>query len=413
MSNLALDGGTPELAGLGDLPSWPRARPGDEEALTGVLRSGHWGSTSGTGVADFERQFAAYQDAEHGTALTNGTIALVAALRACGVGLGDEVIVPPYTFVATASAALFVGAVPVFADVDPQSHMLDPESVEAAITDRTRAVIPVHLGGRTADMDAFRKIGTTHRIAVIEDCAQAIGTRYKGVGVGGLGDVGTFSFQSSKNMTAGEGGLVTTNDPRTADALYSLVNVGRTRGGGWYEHKHVGYNLRITEFQAAILTRQLHHHPTDQKTRTRNAELLLDELGDIEGLQLPAPDPDLTTHGHHLFMFRVPELGEIGLRDTAAAALEAEGVTAATGYVPLHRNQPLLDEARGIAARLGQEYPEPSCPGTDLVSQDTIWLPQRMLLGTDEQTRAIARAIGKVVRAGDSLSHHSTKAATR
>lgn len=404
MSDLAIDGGTPELAETGGLPPWPAVEQGDEEALLEVLHSGHWGSTSGSGVAAFQQEFAAYQDAEHGIALANGTLALVAALRACGVGLGDEVIVPPYTFIATASAALFVGAIPVFADVDPSSHLLDPASVEAAITDRTRAVIPVHLGGRAADMDAFRRLGSTHGVAVIEDCAQAIGTRYRGVAVGGLGDVGTFSFQSSKNMTAGEGGLVTTNDARTADALYSVINVGRTRGGGWYEHQQVGFNLRMTEFQAALLDRQLSRHPITQKTRAHNAQLLEDSLADVAGVQLPAGDPHLTTHGHHLFMFRVPELGERGLRDAAVTALEAEGLTAATGYVPLHRNEALLSEARGIAERLGQEYPESPCPGTDLVSRDTIWLPQRMLLGSEEQTHAIARALRKVIGAGDSLS---------
>src|SRR5699024_9882388 len=140
-------------------------------------------------VAEFEREFAAYHETAHGTALANGTLALVAALRACGVGVGDEVIIPPYTFIATASAALFVGAVPVFADVDPDTHLLDPYAVEAAITSRTRALIPVHLGGRAADMQSFTRLGREHDLAVIEDCAQAVGTRYRGTPVGALGDV--------------------------------------------------------------------------------------------------------------------------------------------------------------------------------------------------------------------------------
>ena len=149
----------------------------------------------------------------------------------------------------------------MFSDIDPDTHMLDPEAVKAVITPRTRAVIPVHLGGRAANMEAFQSIGRDHGLAIIEDCAQAIGTRYRGTPVGALGDVGTFSFQSSKNMTAGEGGLVTTNDDERASRLYSLVNVGRVRGGGWYQHEIVGYNLRLTEFQGALLRRQLHDHP--------------------------------------------------------------------------------------------------------------------------------------------------------
>lgn len=412
MSDLALDGGAPELSGLGELPAWPQLRPGDEEALLAVLRSGNWGSTSGTVVAGFEREFADYHEVAHGTALANGTLALVAALGACGVGVGDEVIVPPYTFIATAAAALFVGAVPVFADIDPDTHMLDPEAVKAVITPRTRAVIPVHLGGRAANMEAFQSIGRDHGLAIIEDCAQAIGTRYRGTPVGALGDVGTFSFQSSKNMTAGEGGLVTTNDDERASRLYSLVNVGRVRGGGWYQHEIVGYNLRLTEFQGALLRRQLHDHPADQEVRERNAGILTSELGGFDEVQLNPSDPDLTTHGHHLFMLRVPELGRQGLRDTAVAALKAEGVEATTGYVPLHRNQAVQTEARQIAARLGQTRPEPECPAADLVSQDTLWLPQRMLLGSEEQTRAIARAIRKVVSSGEALREHDLKEAS-
>lgn len=409
MSILALDGGMPELSGVGELPAWPRRRPGDDEALLDVLRSGKWGSTAGTVVAEFEREFAEYHETAHGTALANGTLALVVALRACGVGVGDEVVVPPYTFIATASAALFVGAVPVFADVDPDTHLLDPYAVEAAITSRTRAIIPVHLGGRAADMEAFARLGREHDLAVIEDCAQAVGTRYRGTPVGTLGNVGTFSFQSSKNMTAGEGGLVVTNDDELGSRLYSLVNVGRVRDGGWYQHESVGYNLRMTEFQGALLRRQLQQHPADQEVRARNAEILRTELDGVDGIQLTPKDPDLTTHGHHLFMLRLPALGEHDLRDTAVAALAAEGVEAATGYVPLHRNRAVEAEARQLAERLGQARPEPVCPATDLVSRDTVWLPQRMLLGSEEQTQAIARAVRKVVTAGDALRAHQGK----
>lgn len=403
MSTLALYGGPPELSAPGQFPSWPPVGPGDDEALTDVLHSGHWGSTSGSVVSRFQDNFADYQDARHGVALANGTLALVAALRACGVGIGDEVIVPPYTFVATASSALFVGAIPVFADIDPETHLLDPGAVEAAITPRTRAVIPVHLGGLAADMDAFRRIGEDHGLAVIEDCAQAIGTRYKETAVGGLGDVGTFSFQSSKNMTAGEGGLVTTNDQELAGALYTTINVGRVPGGGWYQHQNVGYNLRMTEFQGALLSQQLKRHPEEQEVREGNARILESELRGVDGVVLPRADDAVTAHGRHLFLLRVPELGRMGLRDVAVDALEAEGVTAATGYVPLHVNDAVQKEARAIAERLGQDRPEPACLQAEIVAEDTIWLPQRMLLGTREQTHGIARAIRKVVGSADDL----------
>lgn len=399
MSDLALNGGVAELAHCEDLPRWPRALPGDEEALLDVLRSGNWGSTSGDQVARFQQEFATYQGVGEAVALANGTLAIVAALRACGVGLGDEVIVPPYTFIATAAAPLLVGAIPVFADVDPENHLLDPEAVRAVLTPRTRAVIPVHLGGRAADMDEFRRIAADHGLHLIEDCAQAAGTRYKGVGVGAIGDVGTFSFQSSKNLSAGEGGGVTSDDPSMGEKLYSLINVGRVRDGGWYEHQSVGYNLRMTEFQGALLRRQLHHHPADQEVRERNARLLEEELRGVWGLHLSPPDPHLTTHGRHLHLMRVPELGREGLRDAAVDALKAEGVPAVAGYVPLHRNRAILDEARALAARLGQDFSPSLCPGADLVSRDTIWLPQQTLLGEEGQTRAVARAVRKVVGA--------------
>lgn len=404
MSELAVHGGTPALQGLGDFPAWPQPDAAEEQALLEVYRSGKWGSTTGPVVAEFEQEFAHYQDASHGTALVNGTLAIVAALRACGVGLGDEVIVPPYTFIATASAALFLGAVPVFADVDPQTHLLDPAASAAAITARTRAIVPVHLAGRAADMDAFRELGRSHGIAVIEDCAQAIGTRFRGQAVGSLGDMGTFSFQSSKNITAGEGGLVTTSDPALADALYSLVNVGRVPGGGWYQHDSVGYNLRLTEFQGAVLREQLKRFDSLQQVRDQNAALLRELLADVDGVQVDPVDPRVSNHGQHLFIFRVPELGQAGKRDAAVAALHAEGVVgAATGYVPLHRNEAVRTDSADLASRLGQPLPQSECPNADLVSSDTIWLPQYALLGSAEQTTAIAEAIRKVVTAADEL----------
>lgn len=397
MRTLAIHGGTPVMADQEPLPSWPQPRAEDENALRDVLWSGAWGSTQGAVSSDFAEEFARYQEAAHGITVGNGTLGLVAALRACGVGLGDEVVVPPYTFIATASAALFVGAVPVFADVDPTTHLMDPDAVENVITDRTRAIVPVHLAGRPADMDAFRALGDRHGLRVIEDCAQAIGSAYRGRAVGAIGDVGVFSFQSSKNMTSGEGGAIVTDDDALADALYSLVNVGRVRDGGWYEHRSVGYNLRMTEFQAAILRGQLRRHPMEQRVRERNARILDAELRRTdEEILLPSEDPAVTRHGHHLYLLRLPALGAAGLRDTAVRALGAEGVTASPGYVPLHRNEPLVSERRTVAERLGRPAPEDDCPHTDLLASDTVWLPQTMLLGSEQQTRTIARVLVEI-----------------
>jgi dTDP-4-amino-4,6-dideoxygalactose transaminase len=376
------------------MPDWPEYGDDEAKALLEVLNSGKWGSTSGDVVATFEQEFAEYQQAGHAICLANGTLAIAVALRASGVGIGDEVIVPPYTFIATASAALFVGAVPVFADVDPDTHLLDPAAVEAAITERTKAIVVVHLAGRPADMDAFTALGARHGLAVIEDAAQAHGAAYKGRPVGAIGDLGTFSFQSSKNITAGEGGAVLTDSPKLASALYSLVNVGRVPGGGWYQHEVVGYNLRLTEFQAAILRVQLRRHPRLQEIRERNARLLTDLLSDVDGVRLAPDDPAITAHGRHLFMLRVPALAAPGRREAALKSLAAAGLDRVSpGYVPLHRNAAVLREAQAITDRLGQPYPEPNCPNADQVSTDTLWLPQTYLLGTEDQTQALATTL--------------------
>jgi dTDP-4-amino-4,6-dideoxygalactose transaminase len=376
------------------MPDWPEYGDEEAKALLEVLNSGHWGSTSGDVVATFEREFAEYQQAGHAVCLVNGTLAIAIALRAAGVGIGDEVIVPPYTFIATASAALFVGAVPVFADIDPDTHLLDPVAAEAAVTERTKAVVVVHLAGRPADMDAFRALGARHGLTVIEDAAQAHGAAYKGRPVGAIGDLGTFSFQSSKNITAGEGGAVLTDSAELAGALYSLVNVGRVPGGGWYQHETVGYNLRLTEFQAAILRVQLRRHPRLQELRERNARLLTELLSDVDGIQLAPEDPAITAHGRHLFLLRIPG------RDAVLESLTAAGITRVSpGYVPLHRNAAVLRDSQAITTRLNQPYPEANCPNADQVSTDTIWLPQPYLLGTEDQTRSIATTITKAVTA--------------
>ena len=378
--------------------TWPVHDQDEERALLEVLRSGHWGSTSGDTVAAFEREFAAAQQARHAICVCNGTLAIAAALRAVGVGVGDEVVVPSYTFIATASAALFVGALPVFADVDPATHLLDPRAVEAAITERTKAVIPVHLAGRPADMDAFTALGRSHGVAIIEDAAQAHGAAYRGRPVGAIGDASTFSFQSSKNITAGEGGAVLTDDDELAHSLYGLVNVGRVPGGGWYQHLSVGYNLRLTEFQAALLRVQLGRHQELQRIRERNAGLLTRLLSEDDAFLLPGEDPAVTAHGRHLFLFRVPSLAVGDRKDQALRALAAEGVTGVSpGYQPLHRNQALLRESAELAQRLGREYHPNQCPETDRVAADTVWLAQPNLLSDEDSTVALAQSLRKAV----------------
>ena len=207
---LALLGGTPVKAR--PFPTWPQYDENEEKALIDVLHSRIWWRTPGKQTLEFEERFAAYQEAKYGIACTNGTAALEIAVAALGIGLGDEVIVPDFTFIATASAVLSVGAMPVLVDVDPNTYCIDPEKVEALITPRTKAIIAVHIAGHPADMDRLQEIARIHNLSIIEDSSHAHGSEWKGKKIGAIGSIGTFSFQSSKLMTAGEGGLLVTNN---------------------------------------------------------------------------------------------------------------------------------------------------------------------------------------------------------
>src|SRR5690606_11591268 len=244
MSRLALLGGSPVKEK--PFPRWPVFGPEEERALLEVLRSGKWGAVDGHRVKEFEKRFAAFQEAEYGVCVVNGTVALEVALRAAGVEPGDEVIVPAYTFIATATSCLAVGARPVFADVDPETMQIDPNDSLSKVTEKTRAIIPVHLGGHPVDMDAIGRLAQKQGLFVIEDAAQAHGAVWRERRVGAIGHLGAFSFQSSKNMTAGEGGIVLTNPEQLRDAAWFIHNVGRVRPGQWDQHQPTGQNWRRT-----------------------------------------------------------------------------------------------------------------------------------------------------------------------
>jgi dTDP-4-amino-4,6-dideoxygalactose transaminase len=398
-SNLAIHGGAP--ARTTPFPAWPQADDTAAKNLAEVHTSGLWGSTHGARVAEFEGLFAAYQDAAHCVAVSNGTLAIDAALRALGVGPGDEVILPPYTFIASASAVLFVGAVPVFADVDPGTHLLDADAVRRAITPKTKAIMAVHIAGRPCDMDAILAVAGEHGLPVLEDSAQAHGAAWRGRKIGAIGNVGTFSFQTSKNISSGEGGAVVTNDDALANTVYSLANVGRVREGGWYEHHSVGYNLRLTEFQAAILLPALARHPEEQAVREAAAVRLSELLSGVDGVRVAAPDDRVSAHGRHLFVFRVP--GRRDKKDAIVKALAAEGLPCSGGYVGLHRNDAVIANATRNAAITGDAYTPAEAPVCDELTSDTIWLTQNVLLAGPDEQHDVADAIAKVLGAVDSL----------
>jgi dTDP-4-amino-4,6-dideoxygalactose transaminase len=397
-TKLAIDGGAPVRTT--PLPEWPIAGKREEELLLEVLHSGKWGSLHGEKVNQFAAAFAAYQGAAYGICVSNGTVALQLALKALGVGPGDEVITTPYTFVATPSAALFLGAKPVFVDIDPATCNIDPTQIERAITPRTKAIVPVHLAGQPADMDGVMAVAEAHGLRVLEDACQAWGAEWRGRRVGTIGDAGCFSFQSSKNLNAGEGGIVVTNDPELAEICLSLHNVGRIRDGGWYQHELLGWNFRMTEWQGAILLAQLERLPAQEAAREAAAAYLDEVLSGVPGVSPTTVDPRVTRHGHHLYLVRYHAEAFGGRpRDEFLAALMAEGIDCINpGYVP-------LTDAPAIRNAIGELFGEDAvreiadCPAAHRLTDEIFWLQQTALLGSQEDLDSIAEAIGKIQRA--------------
>jgi dTDP-4-amino-4,6-dideoxygalactose transaminase len=387
---------------------WPIYGEAEERRLIATLRSGKWGRLDGREVAAFEERFAAMHGCRHAVAVVNGTVSLRIALLAAGVGAEDEVIVPPYTFVSTASAVIEANAVPVFADIDLHTFNLDPAAVAAAITPRTRAIIPVHFAGQPADMEAINAIARRHGLAVIEDAAHAHGASYKGRPAGSLGDMASFSFQSSKNLTAGEGGIITTNDDRLAEACRSVHNCGRVPGGVWYEHHVIAGNYRLGEFQGAILNCQIERLEEQTATRDRNGRRLAARLAALPGLHPQKRTEDCTRHSQHLFMLRIDPAAFGAPRAAVLRALEAEGIPCSGGYrlslpaQPLFRNKAFGPYLSGASARL--DYAGVRCPASDLIcAGQGVWLEQRLLLGTESDVDDIARAFEKVYEHRDVL----------
>jgi dTDP-4-amino-4,6-dideoxygalactose transaminase len=403
----ALLGGTPACEK--PWPTWPVFDDNERTMLGNVLESGQW--WFGEKVRAFEAAYAAFQGARYAVTCTNGTTAIEMGLRALGVVEGNEVIVPPYSFVATASAVVTIGAIPVFADIEPETVCIDPDKVEAAITPRTRAIIPVHVAGRIAAMERINAIAARHGLKVLEDAAHAWGSQWNGRGAGTLGDCGTFSFQVSKNITAGEGGILVTDNEELADLCRGFTHCGRMKGAAWYDHGWLGSNLRLTEFQAAVLLAQLSRLP-DQMQRREAVAIILDHaLTGLPGLRLLAPAPAMTRRSYHMYLFRVQE-EVLGIsRDRFVAALNAEGLPASRGwYRPLYANDVFrsahLGPAHGIRAPLagkGVDYRSVSCPVCEEVCRDAVWIPQHVLLADSKAIHQAADAIRKVVENADAL----------
>ena len=402
MSNtLALFGGRPIRTA--PFPIWPIYGREEEQALLRALRSGDWGTLSGKQVTTFEQRFAEYHGAKHGIGVANGTVSLRIALMAAGIEAGDEVIIPPYTFFATASSVIEANATPIFVDIDRATFNIDPAAIEAAVTKRTRAIIAVHLGGLPCDMDAIMAIAQRHGLLVIEDAAHAHGSEYKGKRVGAIGQMGSFSFQSSKNLTSGEGGIITTNDDQLAERCRSIHNCGRVANGLWYEHHVISGNYRLGEFAGAILNCQLDRLDEQTNARDANGRYLDKLLAMIPGITPQKRDERTTRHAYHLYSLRYDE-GTFGVpRAKFLDAVAAEGIPVSGGYgLPLHLQPMFLNKSFGPytgyrSARPDIDYGAVSLPNVDrLCASEGVWLTQNVMLGTRADMDDIVRSIEKV-----------------
>jgi len=398
MSKLAILDGDPVRRGA--FARWPQYLPSDAVRLQQVLESGHWGGfpVPSRYAGEFAEKFAELHGARYGLCIANGSIALLAALQAAGIRFGDEVIVPAYTWDGTATAVLFAGGVPVFADVDPDTYCLDVQLAAGLITPRTRAIMPVHLAMRFTDMKALNTLAEKHHLKIIEDCAHAHGGQFEGRGAGSMGDLGCFSFQESKLMSAGEGGIVVTSDLAHFEHLQSQVNCGRASMTDEYPQKVLGSNYRMTEWQAAMLVGQLEMLPELAQKRARASRRLSEALAAIEGVRPLPPQAGITRETHYCYVFQYLDR-RIG-RDLFCAALEAEGIPCdGRFYEPVYRSD-LFCASPEISPQLrGVDYSGVRCPVSERAAyEEAVWLPQFLLIGEDRDVDDVAAAVAKVLR---------------
>jgi perosamine synthetase len=409
----AAESGRPALMGgepvrKAKFPDWPVMDDTEDRAVLEVLHSGRWNRNAA--VPRFEQQYEKALGAQGVLATSSGTTALLTALNVLEAGPGDEVILPPYTFVATLNVILQVHALPVFVDSDPETFQVDARKIEAAITPRTVAIMPVHLGGNVSDLDAIVEIGRKRGIPVIEDACQAHLAEWRGRPVSTFGKCGAFSFQASKNLNSGEGGALASNDPEFIERCYAFHNNSRGRTGANFSYKAKGLNVRMTEFQGAVLLSQMTRLAKQMKNRESNAMYLTSMLKEIRGLAPARMYPNCTRNAYHLYMFRYDPARFSGLsRDGFLKALAAEGIPAAGGYSPLNKEAVVTNtlESRSYKRiygdRIGAQWADRNqCPANDRLCGEAVWLTQNMLIGPRQDMDDVIAAIRKVQRhAGD------------
>jgi dTDP-4-amino-4,6-dideoxygalactose transaminase len=407
MSRLALLGGEPVRTE--PYPQWPVFDERDVEAVAAVVKSGNWGGYPypGPQTAKFLQRFAELQGGKHTVAMANGTVTMEVACRAGGIGWGDEVIVPAYTFQATAVAAMVAGAIPVIVDIDPDTYCMDPKAAKAAITDKTKGIIPVHLGAQMADMDAIMDIAEQHNLIVIEDCAHAHGARWRGQGAGTIGHFGSFSLQSSKTLTAGEGGVLLCRTAELATRAASIIDCGRPHDekGKLFS---LGANYRMSELQAALANVAIERFPEQARQREEMAAYMDEALSEIPGVRVLKRDPRHTTRSFYRYILAIdPQV--FGLEhDVVCYALYQEGIPCWVGYEAMHHYelfQPQLSKLPVPSAFPERfQFDQMQFPEAERAcQQEAVWLDESIFRagrqGSDDAVAALRKIYDNVCKA--------------
>ena len=415
MSTLAILGGEPVRTK--PYPQWPVHDERDIEAVTRVVKSGNWGGYPypGAETSAFLQEFLAMQGGNYAVACANGTVTMEVALRAAGLGWGDEVIIPAYTFQATAAAPMAAGCIPVIVDVDPNTYCLDPQAVEAAITERTKAFIPVHLAAHMTDMDAIMALADRYNLIVIEDCAHAHGAKWRGQGAGTIGHFGSFSLQSSKTLTSGEGGVLICQTAEFAQRAASIINCGRSHapGGGQETGQDflMGANYRMSELEAALGRVGLERFPEQAKQREEMAAYMDEALSEIPGVRVLPRDPRHTTRSFYCYVFAIDPAIFGFNHDVVCAALNQEGIGADVGYQAMNQYelfQPQLSKLPVPMAFPEQfAFEEMSLPVAEKAAQqEAVWLGESVFRAGKQGVADVVTAVSKIYEQREALLAH-------
>lgn len=418
MSELAILGGP--RTRQEPYPHWPVWDQRDLDAVTEVIKSGQWGGYPypGPKTAELAQKFSSLQGGGYAVPMANGTVTMEVALRAADIGWGDEVIIPAYTFQATAAAPLAAGAIPVIVDIDPANYCIDPNLVEKAITPRTKALICVHLGHQMADMDTLMDIASRHHLVVIEDCAHTHGARWRGHGAGTIGDFGSFSLQSSKILTSGEGGILLCRTPELAARAASLIDCGRPHALGGGPEGGIDYlmgaNYRLSELQAALAVVGIARFPEQARQREEMAAYMDEALSEVPGVRLLKRDFRHTTRSFYRYIFAAdPQVFQVE-HDILCAALEAEGVDCWMGYEAMHHYSLFQPQKSRLA--VPNAFPEffqfekMSFPAAEQACEhEAVWLDEAIFRSGRKGADDVVAALKKILAHGDELAEAARK----